>query len=286
MRRLIGLAALVCGSGFAAPALADQADGTVPRDIGNAFDGDYLVLGVGVGYGPDYSGSDDYALRPIGGFRASVSEIRVFSAGVGVGADVIPDASGARVKFALGPVIRYRANRSGKVKDEIVRLLPRLKETWEAGLTGGVSVEDIVHARDSLSIGADVRWTFSGNKGARIISTDVSYFSPLSRAAGIGVSVGMDHINHAYADYHYSVSADGSAASGLPAYDAGGGWKNWSARIYGGYDLDGDLRNGGWAIGGIVSYERLRGSAAHTPITALRGTRDQWFAGFGLGYTF
>ena len=97
---------------------------------------------------------------------------------------------------------------------------------------------------------------------------------------------GVDHVNRDYADYHYSVTAQGAAASGLPAYQAHGGWKNSTARLYGGYDLDGNLRNGGWGIGGVVSFERLLGSAAQTPITALRGSRDQWFVGFGLGYTF
>lgn len=286
MRLLIGIVALVCGMACALPAHADQADGTVPRDIDNAFEGDYLIVGAGVGYTPDYSGSDDYMLRPIGGFRASISNIRIFSSGVGVGADLIPDAKAARVKFALGPVLRYRANRTGKVRDDVVRRLPRLKETWEAGIVGGVSLDDILHGRDSLSLGMDVRWSFAGNKGARIISTDISYFTPVSRAAGIGVSLGMDHVNRDYADYHYSVTAQASAASGLPAYQASGGWKNRTARLYGGYDLDGNLRNGGWGIGGIISYERLRGAAAHTPITALRGSREQWFAGIGLGYTF
>lgn len=286
MHRLIATVALFSSVGCALPALANEADGTVPRDIDSAFDGDYLVLGAGVGYAPDYSGSDDYTLRPIGAFRASISDMRIFSSGVGIGADFIPDAKGARVKFALGPVVRYRANRTGKVRDEVVRALPRLKATWEVGVTGGVSLEDVFHSRDSVSVGAEVRWTVAGSQGSRIISTDVSYFTPLSRAAGIGASLGVDHINRDYADYHYSVTAQGAAASGLPAYQAHGGWKNSTARLYGGYDLDGNLRNGGWGIGGVVSFERLLGSAAQTPITALRGSRDQWFVGFGLGYTF
>ena len=78
----------------------------------------------------------------------------------------------------------------------------------------------------------------------------------------------------------------GSAASGLPVYRAKGGWKNWNSRFVAAYDLDGDLRNGGWAVGAAVSYTRLRGSAAKTPITALRGSRDQWLGALGLAYTF
>jgi outer membrane scaffolding protein for murein synthesis (MipA/OmpV family) len=33
-------------------------------------------------------------------------------------------------------------------------------------------------------------------------------------------------------------------------------------------------------------YTRLKGSAARTPMTALRGSRNQWVAAAGLGFTF
>lgn len=271
---------------FSAPAAGQDVADEVSVDIENAYAGDFLLVGAGAIYTPDYEGSDDYTISPAAGFRARVGGIGIYSSGIGIGADLIPDGKGAKVAFSLGPVIRYRSDRSSKVKDDVVNLLPRLDETWEAGVSADVSFRKLLTPKDSLSFGTDVRWTFSGNRGGRIITANVSYFTPVSPAAGIGISVGMDHVNDAYADYYYSIDPAGSAASGLPVYQGKGGWKNASGRLYFGYDLDGNLRNGGWVVGGAVNYTRLRGSAAETPITSIRGDRDQWMAGAGIAYTF
>jgi outer membrane scaffolding protein for murein synthesis (MipA/OmpV family) len=270
---------------FPAIAMAEPTDEELP-DAESVYSGDFLILGAGAIYAPDYEGADEYKIKPAAGFRARIGGVGLYSSGIGVGADLIPSEKGQKVAFSLGPVVRYRSDRAGKVKDPVVRLLPRLNRTWEAGVSADISIRDLITGKDALSFGADVRWTVSGNKGARTITTGVSYFTPVSSAMAVGVSVGMDHVNHKYADYHYTVDEAGSTASGLPEYQGKGGWKNWSSRIYIGYDLDGNIRNGGWAVGGMVNYLRLRGSAAETPITSIRGDRDQWMVGAGLAYTF
>lgn len=266
--------------------MADDGDTSIDKDVGSAFKGDYLVIATGVLAAPDYEGSDDYRIGPGLGFRARVSGIGIFSRGIGIGADFVPEIEGMPVTFSLGPVVRYRSNRSGKVDDKIVRLLPRLNKTWEAGITSGVSYRGLFTPKDSISLSSDIRWTVSGNKGGRIITPGISYFTPISKAAAVGMSAGVDHVNGDYARYNYSIDAAGAAASGLPQYRAKGGWKNWGSRIYAGYDLDGDLRNGGWGVGAVVSYQRMLGSAADTPITSMRGSRSQWMGGIGIGYTF
>jgi outer membrane scaffolding protein for murein synthesis (MipA/OmpV family) len=286
MRTLTRLVACAAVPLLSVDAMATEDDTGISADVENAFVGDYLVVGAGAIALPDHEGSDDYQIAPAMAFRGRVSGVGIFSRGIGIGADIVPEIKGSHVQFSFGPVIRYRSNRTGKVEDRIVRLLPRLDKTWEAGVTGGISYRGLITKKDSLSFGSDVRWTVSGNKGGRIITPGVSYFTPVSRAAGVGLSFGADHVNGDYADYNYSIDAAGSAASGLPVYKAKGGWKDWGGRIYAGYDLDGDLRNGGWAVGAMVSYERMLGSAAKTPITSIRGSRSQWMGGLGVGYTF
>lgn len=292
MRRLPPIALLraygLALSMLAMPVAAHAEEGNpdISPDMVNAFEGDYLVLGAGALAVPDHEGSDEYQAAPALAFRGRVGGIGIFSRGIGIGADLVPEIEGSSLGLSLGPVLRYRSNRSGKVKDRVVRLLPELSSTWEAGLTGGISYRGLLSRKDSLSFGSDMRWTVSGNKGGRIITTSLSYFTPVSRGAGVGLSLGADHVNGDYARYNYSIDAAGAAASGLPAYRAKGGWKNWSSRIYAGFDLDGNLRNGGWAAGVVLSYQHLLGSAAHTPITAIRGSRHQWVGGIGVGYTF
>ena len=51
-------------------------------------------------------------------------------------------------------------------------------------------------------------------------------------------------------------------------------------------NLDGNFLDGGFAIGAGVEYSRLQGSAADTPLTAIRGQRGQLVVGAGLSYTF
>lgn len=284
--RLIALLLSAAIAGYPAYAVADQGDRGPLLDTDSAYSGDYLVIGAGGIVYPDYEGADEYSLGPAAGFRGRVSGISIFSRGIGIGADIMPDITKGRLDLSFGPVVRYRANRSGKVKDQVVRLLPELDSTVEAGFTYGVSLRKLLTPKDSLSVGGDVRWAVKGNRGGRIITTGISYFTPVSRAAAVGVAVGMDHVNRDYADYNYSIDAAGSAASGLPVFQARGGWKNIGGRIYAGYDLDGNLLNGGWGVGAMISYLRLRGSAAETPITSLRGDRGQWMGGIGVGYTF
>lgn len=286
MRTLTILAACAAIALPSVNAVAAEADEGISPDVENAFVGDYLVVGAGAIALPDHEGSDDYQIAPAMAFRGRVSGIGIFSRGIGIGADLVPEFENSPISLSFGPVVRYRSNRSGKVDDRIVRLLPRLDKTWEAGVTGGIGYRGLITKKDSLSFSSDVRWTVSGNKGGRIITPGVSYFTPVSRAAGVGISFGADHVNGDYADYNYSIDAAGAAASGLPVYKAKGGWKDWGGRIYGGYDLDGNLRNGGWAVGAMVSYERMLGSAARTPITSIRGSRSQWMGGVGVGYTF
>lgn len=286
MRTLTALSAMAVAMAFPGVALAENEAPGISPSVESAYDGDYLVVGAGGLVIPDYDGSDDYKVAPALAFRGRVGGIGIFSRGMGVGADLIPEIKGSRIGLTLGPVVRYRTNRHRHVQDSVVRLLPKLAATWEAGVTLGISYRRLLTPKDSLSLNADVRWTVSGNKGGQIITSSINYFTPISKAAGVGLSVGADHVNRDYADFNYSVDAAGALASGLPEFRAKSGWKDWSARFYAGYDLDGNLRNGGWAVGAVVTYQRLLGSAAATPITSLRGSRDQWIGGVGVGYTF
>ena len=75
-----GVAAFAIASTLAAPASAqDQGEPGVTAEgpEETVFDGDYLSVGVGVGYAASYSGSDDYVtfVFPVvqGSYRGSTS---------------------------------------------------------------------------------------------------------------------------------------------------------------------------------------------------------------------
>ncbi len=277
---------VLCGSllSIAGPAAAQDASGA--GRASGAYEGDYLIVGVGLGSVPSYEGSDDQVMIPAAGVIGRIKGVNIGARAAGISLDFVPDKEGSRVGFALGPVIRYRDNRTSHIKDPVVAKLGKLKGTIETGIATGISFSKVLTPVDSLSVGADVRWDISGNGGGQVITAGVSYFTPISRAVVVGGSVAADFINDQYARYNFSVTEAGAAASGLPVYDAKGGMKNWAVRMFAAYDLDRNIENGGFAVGGGFSYSRLTGSAAATPITSMRGSRDQIIFGAGVSYTF
>lgn len=264
------------------PALAQSA--SAPEE--NVFDGDYLTIGAGVVYGPSYDGSDDYVFTPVPVVQGRIRNIDITPRPGGIALDLIPDGKDPQFGISLGPVVTYSANRARQIKDPVVRAAGKLDEAVEVGFNAGVTAYKLLHGYDSLTVSADFKWDIAGAHGGRVITPAITYFTPLSKAALVTLSVSARAVDHDYADYYYSVSPAQSAASGLPGFDAGGGWDSWSVGLLGGYDLSGNALDGGFAVFALVNYSRMLNDARRTPYTAIRGDADQWLAGVGIGYTF
>jgi outer membrane protein len=81
---------------------------------------------------------------------------------------------------------------------------------------------------------------------------------------------------------YFSITQAQSIASGLPAYNAGGGWQAVGAGTQLKYHF-----NPAWATYGIVEYDKLVGATASSPIvTEPGGSANQWTLGIGLTYSF
>ncbi len=263
-------------------AAASRAKGT-GRDV---FDDTYAIVGVGVVSLPSYDGSNDNDISPAAGAIGEIKGIGFRIKGPSLSLDFVPNQPKSRIGYRLGPTIRYRSNRTGSVGDPVVDRLPELDAVVEAGLGGGVTLKKLLNKHDSLSIGAGMRWDISGKGSGWTISSSANYFMPVSRGQVIGVHASVDFIDEKNADYNYSITPEGSAASGLPVYQAHGGFQEASMGAFTAFDLNGDFLDGGLAIGAGVLYSRLYGSAAETPITSQRGSRNQWLFGGGLAYSF
>ena len=250
------------------------------------FDSDYLTVGIGAGYAPSYEGSDDYVFYPQPVIQGSLAGIAITPRPGGIALDVIPDGRDAKVGFSLGPVVRLRANRDGRIEDPVVKRLGKLDSAVEVGANAGVTLYDLLSGYDSLTLSSDVKWDVANAHEGMTISPSLSYFTPVSRGAAVSLSLGAEHVDDDYADYYFSVSPAGSVASGLPTFQADGGWKSVGAVALLGVDFDRDLTNGGLAGFVTGGYTRLLGDAKRTPLTSIRGDADQWLAGAGLAFTF
>jgi MipA family protein len=251
------------------------------------FAGDWLTVGIGAGYGPSYEGSDDYVLFPAPIAQGSVGGFDFGARGPGLYVDLIADGnSDSNVKFIAGPLVRVRLDRNSKIKDPVVRSLGKEDVAVEVGATAGVSFSKVLNPFDTLTISGDIQWDVAKAHRGRLISASISYSTPLSTAIFTSLSLSATHVDGNYAETYFSIDAAGSTASGLPVFDADGGWKSYGASLLGGYDLSGDVRDGGWGVFGLVSYTKLTGDAKRSPVTSIRGDSDQWFLAGGISYTF
>ncbi len=282
----VAVAACLNATSLHAQTQADESTKADAPDRG-VFAGDWLTVGVGGGYGPSYEGSDDYVLFPAPIAQGSIGGLEFGARGPGLYVDLIPDSnSGSNVKFLAGPLVRVRLDRNSKIKDPVVRLLGKEDVAVEVGATAGISFSKVLHAYDTLTISSDIQWDVAKAHRGRLITPMISYSTPLSTAIFTNLSLSATHVDDDYASTYFSIDAAGSAASGLPVYDAGSGWKSYGASLLGGYDLSGDARDGGWGAFGLVSYSRLTGDAKRSPVTSIRGDADQWFLAAGVSYTF
>lgn len=251
------------------------------------FAGDWLTLGIGVGYAPSYDGSDDYVVFPAPLAQGSLGGFDFGARGPGLYVDLVADGdSDNDVKFLAGPLVRVRLDRNSRIKDPVVRLLGKEDVAVEVGATAGVSFAKLLNPFDTLTISADVQWDVAKAHRGRLFTPGISYSTPLSQSVFTSLSLSATHVDDDYASAYFDIDAAGSAASGLPVFDADGGWKSYGATLLGGVDLNGDIRDGGWGMFGLVSYSRLTGDAARSPITSIRGDADQWFLSAGVSYTF
>jgi MipA family protein len=251
----------------------------------SALDGDYLAVGVGAGVLPSYEGSNDYKLSPVPLVQGRLEGIDINPRGGGIALDFIPDRSG-KIGFNLGVAGKVRLNRTGKTNDPVVDRLGKLDMAVEVGPTVGITVPHLLDQYDSFSITADVLWDVAGAHRGMVIDPLVSYTTPLSRGILANLSASAEYGDDKFAAYNYSVTPAGAIASGLPAFAARGGFNKVGGRLLLGFDLDGDLTDGGAAIFVLGGYNRMLGDAKRTPITSIRGSANQLMGVVGIGYTF
>lgn len=277
---LIAAAVLV-----ASPALAQDAAVGAEAPLPDPNDrSDSVSIALGGAYLPDYEGSDDYRIIPAAALRARVSGISIFTRATYLYVDVIPRGEG-KIDFDVGPIAGVRLNRTGKVKDDLVDLLPDRKKAIEVGGFAGITYHGLTNPYDALSVRLDVVKDVGNAHGSTVITPTIDFGTPLSRHTYVGLSASADWVGGGYADYYYSISPADSLASGLPTFNADGGFKNWKLSLLANQSLTGDLTKG-LSLFGTASYSRLSGDFKRSPIVSQRGSAGQWLLAAGLAYTF
>jgi MipA family protein len=223
-------------------------------------------------------------LFPAAAIRGTYNGFTFATRGLYLYVDLIPD-SGTGVGFDAGPIVGVRLNRTRKIKDDFVDLLPERRTAFEAGGFVGISTHGLTNPYDTLAFRVDVVHDFGRAHKSTVVSPNVDFSTPLSRTTFVSANIGAEFVSNKFADYYFSISPADSLISLLPAYNGDGGLKNWKAGLLVNQSLSGDLLSG-LSVFGTAQYSRLVGDFADSPIVDDRGSANQWLLAAGLGYTW
>ncbi len=274
------MVAVAC-AGCAAPAFAQERDSSLPDPNDRS---DSFTIGAGAAWMPDHEGADEHKLVPAAAIRGRLSGISFFTRATYLYVDFLPRGSG-KLDFDAGPIAGVRFNRTGRVKDPVVDLLPRRNTAIEVGGFAGLTLHGLTNPYDALSVRVDVVKDVGNAHKSTLITPTLEFGTPLSKTFYIGASASAEWAGDGYADYYYSITPADSLASGLPVYAAKGGFKNWKVGLLANQSITGNLLHG-LSLFGTVNYGRLKNDFAASPIISLRGSPRQTFAALGLAYSF
>ena len=287
---LLSVAALAM---FATPVLAQNGPAATPPDTGAAATnaetgGDSITIGAGGVYLPDYEGSNDYRFTPAPGAIGSFKGFNFTLAGNRFSVDLIPDRPGPGLDFQAGPIGVLNFNRSSvkNIDDARIQRLGQVKKAIELGGYVGVGKTGVITSDyDRISLSVSYRHDVNNAHDSGIWQPSFNYLTPLSRKAAVGIFASAERVGRGYSTTYFSITPAQSLASGLPAYSARGGWKNYTVGGLGTVALTGDLLHGFKLVGG-VTYARLLNGFSYSPVVRTAGSANQWLGVLGLAYTF
>lgn len=271
------------------PALArDVLDATAAQMDASDLSRDRITVALGAASVPSYEGADTHIWIPAGFVQGTIGGHAFSSRGLRLFFDAVKNDPGPVLDIQAGPVVGLTLDRVRRrtIDDRQVEALGTRKAGIELGGYVGIGKTGIVtSAYDKLSASVSVLRDVNGAHGSTIVTPMLDYGTPLSPKAYVGLSAEANWVGGGYADYYFGITPAGAAASGLPAFDARSGWKDWSLTGFVTHAITGDLLHGLGAFGG-VRYARLVGDPARSPVTSIAGDRDQWLYTAGLTYTF
>ena len=148
------------------------------------------------------------------------------------------------------------------------------------GVEAGVFAEGYVLPR--LRLRGEARHGIGGHAAATgDIALDYVLRSRDNERALVTIGPRARFASAKYNRKFFGIDAAEAAASGLPQYRAKGGLRALGVSAGAYYPL-GER----WGLFGSLGYDRLMNSAAESPLTRQRGSRDQLSAGLALTYVF
>jgi MipA family protein len=249
-----------------------------PAALANGIQVDVIpnFIGAGLGVTTEWMGAKDKVAGIVPGGRVALENNRFIEV-YGPIADMnLLDSP----NWELGPMVSFRFGRSD-VQDPVVNALPPIDGGLEAGVFVGwhyLRTEGIPYR---VRLGVSLTTAVSGGASGGHVTPYASLWVPLSPTVFVGLGGGLTWSSASFMQQRFGVSPEASAASGLPAYSAGAGVRQyylWPALLF--------KVSKQWFAGAGAFWQRISGDGADSPIVGERGKRDQLSGGIGLGYSW
>jgi outer membrane protein len=236
------------------------------------------VVGIGVGMVPDYEGSDDYtfAPAPFARYNFSGQERYVMLRGYEVQCNLLDHPW-----LRLGPSLNYRFGRDDDVDDDVVKEMKEIDGTAEGGAFLGVEFADSANPRKRFLASVDFLSDLGGEHEGYSVYGSVRFWYPLSKMFDFGLGLATTYASDDYMSTYFGVTQENAVRTGLPVYDADGGFKD--VRVLPALVMH---LSQTWHLALGVQYRYLLDDAEDSPLVENRGSSDQWLGGIGVAYSW
>lgn len=256
------LSLLLASAGWSAPAAAQEGEEKEKKEPRR------IRVGVGAQLVPSWPGADDHSVSPLVDVSiARGSKPFDFEApDESFGPSLISEGG-----LEIGPALNFEGSRTAK---DVGAALDKVPFTFEAGAFVEYEFSPKFRFRTEVRKGLGGHDGWTGQAGADFVARDGDKWL---------FSVGP-RVTWSDARYHrayFGVTAPESLATGLAAYQPGGGIQ--AAGATAGFLTQLGKRFG---IYSYAKYDRLVGDAADSPVVRSFGSRNQLSGGLALTYTF
>lgn len=234
------------------------------------------TIAAGVATIPEYEGAEKQRIIPL--FSGQVRWDKRYFAIDGVTARLNVLNSDT---FEFGPAADLTFGRRAKLKTQSVRALGKIDDAFQMGAFAAVRTGSVLAEGDQLRGSVQMTRDVSGVYKGWIGQAAIDYRLPVSSSFSLSAQASLRFAGDKYARTYFSVSQAGAAASGLAAYTAKGGVKDFGLSMTGTYSL-----SDRWAVLGYAGYRRMVGDFGKSPVVRTAGNRNQVSGGLGLAYSF
>ncbi|WP_262692888.1 MipA/OmpV family protein [Kordiimonas aestuarii] len=226
-------------------------------------------IGVGIGWTPDYDGSNNYRFRAIPLIDIRYKEVWRLNGGK------FTYSAYKKDDFEAGPLLNLHGGR-GEDTNKALAGLGDISTTIDVGAFARYSTK-------SMLINAEIRQALGAAQGMQIrLTAGHGIFKAGDFAMGAGIRAKWMSEKAMQTNYGITPTQSANSALNLPAFDADAGFSEVSLNVIGAYKINESVR-----LLGLVALGRLFGSAGDSPLSGGGyGSATQLVSGAGLQFQF